>query len=139
MKRIEKSLNWLGYCYIDIQCNVTDKLLQLGLGDLITGYAHSDELKMYYIVFDGYFTFSGWEPRGEHYVNCHSNEDLFLAIAALRNDSDYMQWFISEGAVDGSGNPVEWWVQCTSDKFTSTDTNIKWRKANVDELIKHFS
>ena len=28
-------------------------------------------------------------------IDCGDNEDLFLALAALRDDSDYMQWFVS--------------------------------------------
>lgn len=27
------------------------------------------------------------------FIDCGTNEDLFIAIAALRSDSDYMQWF----------------------------------------------
>lgn len=27
-------------------------------------------------------------------IDCGTNEPLFLAIAALRDDSDYMQWFV---------------------------------------------
>ena len=29
-------------------------------------------------------------------IDCSDNEDLFLAIAALREDSDYMQWFCDD-------------------------------------------
>ena len=29
------------------------------------------------------------------YIDCGTNEELFLALAALRDDSDYMQWFIN--------------------------------------------
>lgn len=27
-------------------------------------------------------------------IDCGTNEELFLALAALRDDSDYMQWFV---------------------------------------------
>lgn len=29
-----------------------------------------------------------------YYIDCGTNEELFLALAALRDDSDYMQWFV---------------------------------------------
>ena len=31
--------------------------------------------------------------ENELFIDCEDNEELFLALAALRNDSDYMQWF----------------------------------------------
>ena len=30
------------------------------------------------------------------FIDCGTNEELFLAIAALRDDSNYMQWFITD-------------------------------------------
>ena len=33
-------------------------------------------------------------PDYEDSIDCGTNEELFLALAALRNDSDYMQWFV---------------------------------------------
>lgn len=32
-------------------------------------------------------------PDYEDSIDCGDNEELFLAIAALRDDTDYMQWF----------------------------------------------
>ena len=32
----------------------------------------------------------------KHHVDCGENEELFLAISALRDDSDYMQFFVTE-------------------------------------------
>lgn len=32
--------------------------------------------------------------NNDHRIDCGTNEELFLAIAALRDDSDYMQWFV---------------------------------------------
>lgn len=62
------------------------------------------------------------------------NEDLFLAIAALRNDSDYMQWFV----VDEYG----WW-KCDEKNVNyflyDWDLNgMSYHKASVEELIEHF-
>ena len=33
--------------------------------------------------------------ENKEFIDCGDNEDLFLALAALRDDSDYMQWFVS--------------------------------------------
>ena len=64
--------------------------------------------------------------------DCETNEELFLAIAALRDDSDYMQWF-----TDG-----EKWFQ---NKQNDTDVirygagnPINFHKATVEEIIEHF-
>lgn len=71
---------------------------------------------------------------------CGTNEKLFLAIAALRDDSDKFQWFVSEAnqftgmcmtAVDFGEFRF-----CSIDKFPPSGL---FHKATVDELIKHFS
>lgn len=67
-------------------------------------------------------------------VDCGTNEPLFLALAALRDDSDYMQWFC-----DYSGGN---WTLCTERVHRG---NREWHtehgilhKASVEEIIKHF-
>lgn len=68
-------------------------------------------------------------------VDCGTNEELFLAIAALRDDTDKYQWF-----TDG-----DLWIMCPSIKFSTycvyndIDINIDtFHKATVDELIECF-
>ncbi len=68
-------------------------------------------------------------------TNCGTNEELFLAIAALRDDSDKHQWF-----TDGV-----YWVKSELNSWSSNinkyDEDSLYRdfyKATVDELIKHF-
>lgn len=68
-------------------------------------------------------------------VDCGANEELFLAIAALRDDIDKFQWF-----TDGDK-----WILCPAIKFSThwvyndIDVNIDTvHKATVDELIEHF-
>ena len=36
------------------------------------------------------------------FIDCGTNEELFLAIAALRDDSNYMQWFITDSILSVS-------------------------------------
>lgn len=69
------------------------------------------------------------------FIDCGTNEELFLAIAALRDDTDKYQWF-----TDGNK-----WILCPAIKFSSywvyndIDVNIDTvHKATVDELIEHF-
>ena len=68
-------------------------------------------------------------------IDCGTNEDLFLAIAALRDDTDKYQWF-----TDGNK-----WILCPAIKFSTywvyndIDVNIDTvHKATVNELIEHF-
>ena len=58
-------------------------------------------------------------------IDCGTNEELFLAIAALRDDTDKNQWFI-----DG-----DLWFKC-DDEVCNEGRKI--HKATVDELIEHF-
>jgi hypothetical protein len=68
-------------------------------------------------------------------IDCGTNEELFLAIAALRDDTDKYQWF-----TDGDK-----WILCPEIKFSTywvyndIDVNIDTvHKATVDELIEYF-
>ncbi len=64
------------------------------------------------------------------FIDCGTNDELFLAIAALRDDTDNIQWF-----TDGNG----YWQQCIgSFKFPSL-AKEKLHKATVQELIEHFN
>lgn len=36
------------------------------------------------------------------FIDCGTNEELFLSIAALRDDSNYMQWFITDSILSVS-------------------------------------
>jgi hypothetical protein len=67
--------------------------------------------------------------------DCGTNEELFLAIAALRDDTDKYQWF-----TDGNK-----WILCPEIKFSTywvyndVDVNLDViHKATVNELIEHF-
>lgn len=70
------------------------------------------------------------------YIHCGKNEELFLAIAALRDDSDIHQWF-----TDG-----EKWVISDvhsliglKEYFETIGFNYPaTHKATIEELIKHY-
>lgn len=61
-------------------------------------------------------------------IDCGTNEELFLAIAALRDDTDKYQWFIP---------PAGAWVY-NKGYESILEVSLKWRKATVNELIEHF-
>ena len=92
---------------------------------------------MYISVQDG---FQHLHPND---IDCGTNEDLFLAIAALRDDTDRGQWFVK--------NDENVWLQCVDNKFVfytwinesgsyeEKDISILYHKATVQELIEHFN
>lgn len=79
-------------------------------------------------------------PLDDSWIDCGTNENLFLAIAALRNDTDDSQWFVYP--------PENIWFICDDDDINYARENIKdsvqaaWfhcsHKATIEELIEHF-
>lgn len=70
------------------------------------------------------------------FIDCGTNEELFLAIAALRDDSDIHQWFIHQDCS---------FLKCECDSKIDMWGDYEYpqevypRKATVEELIKHFT
>ena len=71
----------------------------------------------------------------DDYIDCGTNEDLFLALAALRDDTDVNQWFTN-------GNT---WKNCMLHKADLDSWNREFgfgttfvHKATTQELINHF-
>ena len=78
-------------------------------------------------------------------IDCGTNEELFLAIASLRDDSDKHQLFT---------NGKEW-IQCEKEDWIDEisylcvggnynydkngELSVDFHKATVEELIKHFT
>lgn len=89
------------------------------------------------------------EDSNRDYIDCGTNEELFLAIAALRDDTDESQYFVLDvglgsinylSSVISKGSLIKW----MSDKrsFPKSDiglTGIPAHKASVEELIEFFS
>lgn len=76
------------------------------------------------------------------FIDCGTNENLFLAIAALRDDSDYMQYFVSN-------NDPEMFLLCCykefhclaidpDNAFNYCDYKDEFHKATIEELIERF-
>ena len=85
-----------------------------------------------------------WEykPR-EDVIDCGDNEELFLAVAALRDDSDINQWFIYN-SMDCIVPELRdfYWFKCEEDKIEDMmyyDCQyLCCKKATIEELIEHF-
>ena len=82
----------------------------------------------------------GYKEEIDNAIDCETNENLFLAIAALRDDTDDSQWFVYP--------PENIWFICDDDDINYARENTKdsvqaaWfhcsHKATVEELIEHF-
>lgn len=65
-------------------------------------------------------------------IDCSRNEKLFLALAAMRDDSDYMQWFT---------NSIIWFHYQSKTSFSVGSplcVSRSYHKASVNELIDKF-
>ena len=102
------------------------------------------------------------EPKGEYAkrcIDCGTNERLFLAIAAIRNDTDKHQLFVNNNngeffkcyenefshfrfdtndilkianAIENGSSP------CLGKPLVLYEDTKNWHKATVEELIEHF-
>ena len=68
--------------------------------------------------------------QNTHYIDCGTNINLFLAIAALTNDTDENQYFC-----DWDGR---FWKEIERESFGKTKWVYGEHKATVSELIEHF-
>lgn len=92
-----------------------------------------------------YYTGRLCKPQG---VDCGTNESLFLAIAALRDDTDKEQFFVTEvrfGSINDPYTIIEKgaFLKCCMDKWKIPKNKfdsmgIPSHKATVEELIEHF-
>lgn len=75
------------------------------------------------------------------YIDCGTNEDLFLALAALRNDTDNNQWFVIDVDVYLDISKGDWFKATDINGGCHVGTQIEplyCHKATVEELIEHF-
>ena len=78
-------------------------------------------------------------PDYEDSIDCGENEELFLTIAALRDDKPDYQWFLWE---DNDGiyhtELEDSWRKYIPDEYWEEWWWFEVRKATVEELIEHF-
>lgn len=81
------------------------------------------------VYHDGYYQgVFGDECGLDFYIDCGDNEELFLAITALRDDTDKYQWFTD-------GNITEMSTEDLPSKYMM----LEGHKCTIDELIKIFN
>ena len=104
--------------------------------------------------FDAEMEFHDWTVEKElnrflsdnhSYIDCGTNEELFLAIAALRDDYDCNQYFWYKDELFkciGGGSTVlmsgDYSIKLGSKLGYFDVMKSKLRKATVEELINHF-
>ena len=108
------------------------KLEELGY-ELIDAGRHSRERWIF--CYDKYAVLRSEAIIQNDWIDCGTNEELFLAIAALRDNSDKFQYFT---------NGV-FWIKCSQLELKhELDNNYEefcvadFHKATVQELIEHF-
>lgn len=129
---LRKKLEELGYKFsgtdhIELDCIVT--------------FPHHDTFSVFtayhFNIYDDNFK-TVWKG----YIDCGTNEELFLALAALRDDTNENQWFISNVDIFTECYNNEWRLyENWYNTFTIEDLNSEIspiRKATIEEIIEHF-
>ena len=136
-------------CFIKVnQQNITDYLDYIGytlnpkcnidIGDIIVCDKQT------------YYTTHDIDSIGEiNAIDCDTNAKLFMSIAALNNNSDYMQWFVTDAdqawVNQGMYAPKGSFELClTKDRYNGQDEwlssiVVPAHKATVEELIEKFT
>lgn len=114
------------------------KLEELGYKNYGNPFQITDDSELITTIDGEYVPYN--VPLDDSFIDCGTNEKLFLAIAALRDDTDDSQWFVYP--------PENSWFICVDDDINYARENIResvqaaWfhcsHKATVEELIKHF-
>ena len=74
-------------------------------------------------------------------IDCETNEELFLALAALRDDTNENQWFIMDVGAYTNINVGDWFIATDMNGGKHIGMQIEptyCHKATVEEIIEHF-
>lgn len=74
-------------------------------------------------------------------IDCDDNEELFIALAALRDDISENQWFVMDVEVYSTISKGEWFLSTNPQGGKHVGTQIEplyCHKATVEEIIEHF-
>lgn len=77
----------------------------------------------------------------EGFIDCGTNEELFLAIAALRDDEDVNQWHVIDIEAYTNLHKGDWFKATDRTGGYHVGCQIEpayCHKATVEELINHF-
>ena len=137
-KRLIRTLENMGYKCINVEGCTLDAHNYDGKGN----HKKIDEgtaiITSYYGNFGVIYDIDVVVKKGR--VDCGVDEELFLAIAAINNETDINQWF--------TNSDYSCWVFCDKDSFEyefELDRDIRcmiaksqFHKASAEELINHF-
>lgn len=142
---------FLQRCFIKSdEAELVEKLEKLGYYCCNKNLISRGLLKEYYLVTEpdiAYAILWGILPEteitGEDTIDCGTDEGFFLALAALRDDTDKNQLFCSN-YFDRHNKPDDWQL-CTEDNYKDFFGDCPYmrnyddyHKATVEEIIKHF-
>lgn len=75
----------------------------------------------------------------DNIIDCRSNPSLFKAVSAVREDSDYMQWFVNEYPMSYRCNKSGKWKASKWFVWNSEKSRCSFAsKATLSELIEKF-
>lgn len=79
---------------------------------------------------DGYVGIWAKTPKSPAFIDCGENIELFKALAAMNDENDNEQYFVTELA--GSSYCLH------KNRNTNLDYSLVCRKATAEEIIEHF-
>ena len=123
------------------------KLEELGYRKYGNPFQITDDSKLVTTIDGEYVPYN--VPLDDSFIGCETNEELFLAIAALRDDTNENQWFVADSPLSVSyddivGNDHYFTEPKGSMFFWDENWNYgtiisgSYHKATVEELIEHF-
>lgn len=123
------------------------KLEELGYKKYGNPFQITDDSKLITTIDGEYVPYN--VPLDDSFIDCGTNEELFLAIAALRDDIDENQWFIADSPLSVSYDDVvgndHYFTEPKGSVFLwdinwmhATIISGNYHKATVEELIEHF-
>lgn len=123
------------------------KLEELGYKNYGNPFQITDDSKLITTIDGEYVPYN--VPLDDSFIDCGTNEELFLAIAALRDDTNENQWFIADSPLSVSYNDAvgndHYFTEPKGSVFFwdinwmhATIISRNYHKATVEELIEHF-
>lgn len=112
-KELREQLEKLGYKYSEISSKTNNPYIVTNIGYKESTYSPCE---------------TNFPVLSKDYIDCDENEELFLSIVALRDDSDKYQW-ITDGNI---------W-EISSEDLPSRYMQLNGHKATLEELIEHFN
>lgn len=109
---------------------LSKKLEELGYKNYGNPFQITDDSKLITTIDGEYVPYN--VPLDDSFIDCRTNEELFLAIAALRDDTDENQWFTDGYHWEICPDEVAY-INAWIDKY-----GFSPHKATVEELIEHF-